>query len=180
MALKLQLVPPPAESPPEPEPLRFEQLYAEHFSFGWRVLRHLGLPEAALRDASQELWLVVYRRLASFDQGCHPRSWLFGIAVNVARNHRRSESRRGPVAELPAELPGSALDPEALQSGRETWLIVQSFLASLPELDRCIFVSNVLERLSADETARALGVSVAVVYQRVRTLKRVVRKRLGG
>jgi RNA polymerase sigma-70 factor (ECF subfamily) len=162
------------------EPLRFEQLYGEHFSFGWRVLRHLGLPDAALRDASQELWLVVYRRLPSFDQSCHPRSWLFGIAVNVARNHRRSELRRGPVAELPAELPGTELDPEALQSGRETWLIVQSFLGSLPELDRCIFVCNVLERLSADETARALGIGVATVYQRVRTLKRAVRKRLGG
>jgi RNA polymerase sigma-70 factor, ECF subfamily len=158
----------------------FEELYEQHFGFTWRVLRHLGLDGASLNDGCQELWLVVHRRLPTLALHAQVRTWLFGIAVNVARNQRRSVARRRCDPALPDSLAAPGLDPEAAHVARETWTAVQSFLETLDDSDRWIFVFNVIERMSADETASALGIEVDSVYQRVRTLRRAIRKRLDG
>jgi RNA polymerase sigma-70 factor (ECF subfamily) len=156
----------------------FENLYERHFEFTWRVLRYLGLDGASINDGCQELWLVVHRRLPTMPLHSQVRTWLFGVAVNVVRNQRRSAARRRCDPALPASLASPGLDPEAAHAARETWTAVQSFLETLDENDRWIFVFNVIERMSADETALALGIEVESVYQRVRTLRRAIRKRL--
>ena len=43
------------------------QLYDSHFSFVWRNLRRLGVPDVILEDAAQDVFLVVHRRWNSFD-----------------------------------------------------------------------------------------------------------------
>jgi RNA polymerase sigma-70 factor, ECF subfamily len=121
---------------------------------------------------------VVHRRLPTIALHAQVRTWLFGVAVNVARNQRRSAARRRCDPALPASLEAPGLDPEAAHAARETWTAVQSFLETLDENDRWIFVLNLIERMSADETALALGIEVDSVYQRVRTLRRAIRKRL--
>jgi RNA polymerase sigma-70 factor, ECF subfamily len=145
-------------------------VYAEHAAFTWRALRHLGLPPLAVDDAVQELWVVVYRRLTEFEGRSQLKSWLFGIAVNVARNHRRSLRRRAldPEAMAPPEV-GSA---GAHEEQREALELVQAYLATLDDERREIFVCNLLEGMSAAETASATGVSLATVQNRVRALRR--------
>jgi RNA polymerase sigma-70 factor (ECF subfamily) len=170
LAPKLELV--PANTQRGAGAPSFDQLYDEHFDFTWRVLRYLGLRTNSIDDAAQELWLVVHRRLAEFEARSDVHTWLFGIARNVARNHRRGLVRHGPNESLPDELRASSPDPEALHSARETWSSVLSFLDSLSDQDRAIFAGNLVECLSAAETATAVGVEVAIVYQRVRVLRR--------
>jgi RNA polymerase sigma-70 factor (ECF subfamily) len=150
----------------------FEQLYDENFDFVWRVLRYFGLRESALDDAAQELWIVVYRRLSEFEGRSDLHTWLFGIARNVVRNHRRALVRRAPTEGLTELLPGSSPDPEALHTARETLSSVLGFLDTLSEQDRAIFACNLVECWSAGETAEAVGVEVSIVYQRVRVLRR--------
>lgn len=154
----------------------FEHVYDNYFNFTWRVLRYFGLRGSALDDAAQETWLVVHRRLHEFEGRSDVNTWLFGIARNVARNHRRGVARRGPNESLPEELRAPAPDPEALHSARETWSSVLAFLDQLSEQDRAIFVCNLLEHWSAAETATAVGVEVAIVYQRVRVLRRMFKQ----
>lgn len=183
MAPRLHLVPPAPEPAASPFPASrptFEQLYDAHFAFSWRVLRHLGLSGSTLNDACQELWLVVHRRLPDLELRGAMRTWLFGIAVNVARNHRRSESRRRDGAELSVDLPDVGADPEARHAARQTWTAVQRFLSTCDETDRWIFVFNVVEQMSAAETAQALSIDIGAVYQRVRVLKRAVKRWLEG
>lgn len=156
----------PASAPPD-----FEQLYSLYFGFTWRVLGHLGVAAHSLDDAVQEVWLVVHRRLHEFEGRSALKTWLFGIALNVARNQRRADHRRMhgvPTLGL-EDSPHS--DPELVQAGNEAWQQVQYFLATLDEQHRGIFVCNLLEHLSARETAEATGVDVTTVYQRVRSLR---------
>jgi RNA polymerase sigma-70 factor (ECF subfamily) len=62
-------------------------------------------------------------------------------------------------------------DPELVHAGREAWGLVRSFLDTLDEQRRAIFVCNLLEHLSAVETAEATGVDVTTVYKRVHSLR---------
>jgi hypothetical protein len=65
-------------------------LYERHFGFVWRNLRRLGVPEAVAEDAAQDVFLVVHRRQGSYDaRWSRVETWLFGIVLRVARNHRR-------------------------------------------------------------------------------------------
>lgn len=153
------------------EPPDFEQLYTLYFGFTWRVLGHLGVAPASLDDAVQEVWMVVHRRLAEFEGRSALKTWLFGIALNVARNQRRADHRRAhgvPTIGL-EDSPDS--DPELVRAGNEAWQQVQCFLGTLDEQRRGIFVCHLLEHLSARETAEATGVDVTTVYQRVRSLR---------
>ena len=58
-----------------------------------------------------------------------------------------------------------------LSAGQEAWALVQRFLDTLDEQRRAIFVCNLLEHLSEQETAEVTGVDVATVYKRVRSLR---------
>jgi RNA polymerase sigma-70 factor, ECF subfamily len=158
-----------------PRPCPLEQLYREYFSFTWRALRALGVPRASLDDAAQELWVVVHRRLASFEGRSKAKTWLFGIAVNVARNQRR-QARRHPPMDIPrSELRSPEPDAESLREGREAWRRVESFLETLDDERREVFVSCLLEGLSASEVAELTGLGVLIVYNRVRSLRRSFR-----
>jgi RNA polymerase sigma-70 factor, ECF subfamily len=159
-----------AASPPgSTEPPAFERLYTSHFGFTWRVLGHLGISASSLDDAVQEVWIVVHRRLPSFEGRSSLKTWLFGIAMNVARNLRRADERR--VRNLPEPDQSPPLDPETLRIQHEAWEHVQRFLDTLDEQRRAIFVSNIIENLSAAETAEAVGADVMTVYKRVRSLR---------
>jgi RNA polymerase sigma-70 factor, ECF subfamily len=156
----------------------FESLYEEHFNFAWRALRHLGVPALAVEDAAQELWLIVYRRLPEFEGRSSARTWLFGIALNVARNRSRGQRRVPTMQPLPEQLISSRPDPAGLHEGQEAWRKIERFLDRLDETRRAVFVSSLLEQLSAAETSRATGLDVATVYHHVRRLRHAFKEYL--
>jgi len=152
----------------------FEQLYAEYATFTWRVLQHLGVPDASIEDAVQELWVVVHRRIAGFEGRSELRSWLFGIAINIARTQRRSQQRRqknerGRVLGEPWAM---RIDPHEGERQREAFDLVQRFLSTLDDERRAIFVSVLLEGMSTPETALSVGLRVDQIQNRVRALRR--------
>jgi RNA polymerase sigma-70 factor (ECF subfamily) len=159
---------------PRVAPPAFEQLYQLYFGFTWRVLGHMGVTGQGIDDAVQEVWLTVHRRLPTFEGRSALKTWLFGIALNVARNQRRADTRRSKhLCEAPSGA--TPLDPELIREGHEAWERVQRFLDTLDEQRRAIFVCNLLESLSALETADATGVDVNTVYKRVRSLRQSFR-----
>lgn len=164
-----------AEAPGPVQPILaqpFEELYAEHAAFTWRTLRHLGISPMAVDDAVQELWVVVHRRYAQFEARSDLKTWLFGIAVNVARSHRRS-ARRHPAPEpLPATLAAEGHDPVRGEERAEALALVQGFLGTLDDQRRQVFVCALLEGWSALETAQATGLDESTVQNRVRALRR--------
>jgi RNA polymerase sigma-70 factor (ECF subfamily) len=162
----------PAEIP------AFDAVYDAHFSFVWRSARRLGVPEASVDDAVQEIFVVVHRKLPTFEARAHVRTWLFGIVSRVARNHRRSLKRK------PAQLGGALADPD-VESLRDTGArgphehaaeseAVRALHAILDELDdekREVFVLAELEQMSAPEIAEAVGANVNTVYSRLRAAR---------
>jgi RNA polymerase sigma-70 factor (ECF subfamily) len=142
----------------------FGELYDAHVAFVWRNLRRLGVEGSALDDATQDVFLVLHRRIAELPPDA-VRGWLFGVTRRVASDYRRSVARRGAVAldaAPPAVSEGSV--PERLDAAR----IVAAALATLRDEQRDVLILADLEQLAAPEISVALGVGLNTVYSRLR------------
>src|SRR5229473_4321310 len=73
-------------------------LVNDHVDFIWRTLRRLGVLEADLADAVQQVFLVVARKIELVHEGSE-RGFLFQTAIRVASDSRRSRTRRREVSE---------------------------------------------------------------------------------
>lgn len=152
--------------------LAFDDVYRAHFPFVWRSARRLGVADAALDDVVQEVFVVVHRRLQDFEGRSTLKTWLFGITLRIARDHRRSARRRDP---------GPPVDPDTLRASgggpsesAEKAEAVRTLHVLLDELDderREVFVMAELEQMAMPEIAEALAVNVNTAYARLRVAR---------
>src|SRR5689334_22827017 len=68
-------------------------LVRDHLDAVVRTLAKLGVPDGALDDAAQQVFLVATGKLAGIEVG-RERPYLFGIALRVASHARRTVQRR--------------------------------------------------------------------------------------
>src|SRR6185369_5736122 len=118
----------------------FEEVYEQLFDFVWRSLRRLGVTEAGIDDAVQDVFVVVHRRLGAFEGRTSLKTWVFGIALRVARDHRRSRRRKGDHAPLDARIPDGAPDPVETLARAEALRELDRILSTLDEDKRTVFV----------------------------------------
>lgn len=149
----------------------FEAIYSEHFAFVWRCLRGLGVPEAGIDDAAQDVFVIVHRRLSEFRGESTLRTWLYAIVRNVASNARRSQRRKGELAELPLDAAATSGDPHQSAQDQQAARFVRSFLEGVGEKKRELFVLAVIEQLSVPEVAEALGIPLNTAYTRLRSVR---------
>ena len=149
-----------------------EAFYDAHFEFVWRSLRRLGVPEALLDDATQDVFLVAFRRRDEFAGRSSSKTWLFGIAWNRARELSRRR-RRKPEEPLPECLidTGRATQEEALLS-REALALLYAALNALTDDRRALIVMAELEEMTAAEIAELTNAPLNTVYSRLRLARR--------
>lgn len=149
-----------------------EAIYDEYFDFVWRSLRRLGVPQAALDDALQDVFLVVHRRLAEFEQRSTLKTWLFGICLRVASDHAKRARLRGRPGELGPELPDpQAPDPLEQAARGEAIQFLDEQLAALDPDKRAVFILAELEGMSCPEIAAAVGANVNTVMSRLKAAR---------
>jgi len=61
-------------------------IYREQGRFVWLSLQRLGIHPSDLDDIAQDVFMVVHRRLDTFDRRARISTWLFGICMRVAAN----------------------------------------------------------------------------------------------
>jgi RNA polymerase sigma-70 factor (ECF subfamily) len=153
----------------EQTPLVFEAIYGEHFRGVWRTLRRLGVADAQLDDAAQDVFVVVHRRLGDFD-GRSLRGWLYAIAVRVASDYRREAERR-QVVPLGEAIADASPGPGRVSEVNEAVRLLHTLLAQLDIDKRTVFVLAELEQLSVPEIAEALGINLNTIYSRQRAAR---------
>lgn len=177
-----------------PEPLLRSALAGDATAFaelisrvGPRVLRlarHILCSDADAEDASQEVFLRLYKHLHRFDEGRPFGPWLNAVTVNVCREmvKRRGAHRAVPFDEaLLVHLDAPAITAPRFEGERR--LLVQA-LEALPEKERIVMILRDVEDLSTSEIARILGVFEGTVrshLSRARVkVQRHVQRALGG
>jgi RNA polymerase sigma-70 factor, ECF subfamily len=152
-------------------PTSFSTLYEQYFDFVWRSLRRLGVPVSALDDAAQEVFMVVHRRLPEFEGRASLKTWLFGIALNVAQHVMRSAARRASER-APETLTAPVSTPQEEFLRAEAVKLLYQVLDELDPDKRSVFVMAELEQMTASEISELSGLPLNTVYSRLRLARR--------
>jgi RNA polymerase sigma-70 factor (ECF subfamily) len=129
------------------------------------AVRLLGNVEDA-KDASQEVFLRLYRNLGKVGTDHNFSGWLYRVTVNVCHDMGRRRRASVPMEDVPE--PVSAGDnPQESVTGAERQRALRMSLRTLSEKERAAVVLRDLEGLSTEEVARALGSTEATVRSQV-------------
>ncbi len=144
---------------------KLRALQVEHFEFLWRSLRRLGVPEADVDDAVQQVFLVAARREI---QAGAERSFLFATALRVASHARRTLRRRRESGDEPPDQTDATPSAEDLLDQRRARALLDEVLESLPLDVRAVFILFELEELTVVEIAAMLGIPSGTASSRLR------------
>jgi RNA polymerase sigma-70 factor (ECF subfamily) len=153
------------------EPLSFEEIYSRWFHEVSRWARAFGGLDADLDDLTQEVFMVVRRKLSQFD-GANLKGWLYLIAQRTVRDYRRRAWFRGLLprkSEQTVERETVAPDksPAEIFERREAERFLVQILDKMNESRRTAFILFEIEGYSGDEIAALEGVPVNTVWTRL-------------
>jgi RNA polymerase sigma-70 factor, ECF subfamily len=146
----------------------------------WRAVRRLGVPASHADDAVQRVFLVAASKLPTIRRDGE-RQYLYGIAVRVASDVRRSLSRRPEISEPSPEtsdLSGNGPpQPDELLESKRMLEELDRWLGEMPHPLCEAFVLFEIQELSATEVAAILNLPVGTVASRVRRAREFLRIR---
>jgi RNA polymerase sigma-70 factor (ECF subfamily) len=153
----------------------FEALFRQHQQdvFAWivRIVRDRGIAE----DLTVETFWRIYKSRSRFYPPGNFRAWARRIATNAALDHLRAARHD---VELPENLASAgAADPAVRRETRER--IKQAFF-QLPPKYRLVATLALIEEEPYDKIAEAVGISAALVKERVFRAVRILRKKLNS
>ncbi|MEO3930002.1 RNA polymerase sigma factor [Micromonosporaceae bacterium B7E4] len=164
------------------DPDAFRELFDEHvravYNHAYRLLGDWSSAEDVASLTFLEAWRLRDRVDVGIESGSL-RSWLLGIATNVARNVRRAARRYdGVLARLPraAAVFDFADEVTGRIDDRERLAQVRTALSVLRKPEREVLALCVWSGLDYAEAAEALGVPVGTVRSRLSRARRKLEK----
>jgi len=167
----------------------FTPLVEAHQQRIYRVLLGMTRDHDAAQNLTQECFLKAYQKRATFKGESGVGAWLLKIAVNLARDHRRSRLREfwdrltsssAEVEDLGQSLPDPQASPERVILGREEVAGVWAAVRKLPAQQRAVFVLRFVEEMSLEEIAQATALKLGTVKAHLFRAVHAVRQQCKG
>ena len=161
----------------------FEQIMIQSqqkvMAMTWRILGN----EADARDASQEVFLRVYKYLRRFKQDQDFFAWLYRITINVCRDIARKRQHHSErFTSLTDGADESAFAVSAEQENAEDIFqhtqhreLIARAMATLPHKERASIVLRDVEGLATDEVARIMKSSSTTVRSQISSARKKIR-----
>lgn len=138
-------------------------------------------------DLAQEAFIKAYRAIDRFRGDSAFYTWLYRIAVNTAKNHLESRSRRPQASADSAEAENfddgrrlrDIASPERLLQREQLQKELNNAIASLPEELRSAFLLREYDGLSYEDIARILECPIGTVRSRIFRARDAVDRHLG-
>jgi RNA polymerase sigma-70 factor (ECF subfamily) len=164
------------------EPLVFAAVFDRHYDAVHRYLaRRVGLDLAD--DLAAETFTTAFDVRRRYDTA-HPDAlpWLYGIATNILRHHRRGEARRlRAYARLnsPADVDDNLVGIEARLDAERAGPAIAQALMRLSAGERDVLLLFAWADLRYEEIAVALRIPIGTVRSRLNRARRRVRELIG-
>jgi RNA polymerase sigma-70 factor (ECF subfamily) len=130
---------------------------------------------ALAEDAVQETFLKAWKGFDRFRGEADEKTWLFRIAINTCKDLRRGAWFRRVDRSVPLEsLPEGAIPFTPLDDA------LTRAVLSLPHRLRAVVLLHCYQELTAEETARALGVARSTVFARLKKAREALQQALEG
>lgn len=159
----------------------FQALVQAHGTRLYRfIIKNIGNPGDA-QDLAQQAFLEAVRSYSSFKGQSELSTWLYGIAMNLVRNHlSRAPHRRYEFADesVLEEMACEALTPDEEVEQSERMRHLQLALEDLPESMRSILLMVAVDELSYEAAAALLTVPVGTVRSRLSRARAALRVKL--
>jgi RNA polymerase sigma-70 factor (ECF subfamily) len=154
------------------------ELVGRHAGPVGRYLYACGAPPEDVDDLVQDTFFRAFRGLDSWRGEASFRSWLFTIGGNLLRDEFRRRKGRQMLALDDRDLPDRA-DPHADLVATEAERRIRDGLATLPRLQREVFLRRAQQGGDYEEIAAALGTTPGAArvhyHHAVKRLKELLR-----
>lgn len=147
-----------------------EQLFVAYYQRLFNYFRRAAGNVETARDLTQEVFVQVSRGRAPSAPEDQQKAWLFRVARNLVLDHHRHDRRHPEAPVLLAE--------PARTASQDTELAVNEALASLPALDRDVFLMRELGGLGYEEIAAACDLTADGVRSRIHRARLALRQQL--
>lgn len=136
-------------------------------------------------DVTQEAFIKAYRALPNFRGDSQFYTWLYRVAINTAKNHLATLSRRPPQGDIEAEIAeqmdmGTRLKeqetPERLAVEADLKAVILEAVDQLPEELKTALTLREIDGLSYDEIAEAMDCPIGTVRSRIFRAREAVDK----
>lgn len=149
----------------------FAQLIDRYSGLVAGAIAGAGVPRSEVEDLAQLAFINVYKGLGGFRGDAKLSSWIYRIALNVARGHLKRQARRPLVGSVEEALevgqqPEDRRATAALSTVRNRALA--QALAQLPERQRISLGLYYFEELSYEEIAEAMALNLNTVRTQIR------------
>jgi RNA polymerase sigma-70 factor (ECF subfamily) len=177
----------------------FASLVRRHHAALRRVVRRYVSTDAVADEVVQEAWLAVIKGLDRFEQRASLKTWIFHIAVNLAKTRGGRERRCVPFSVLADDGAGDAtpsVPPQRFQRPGDAWPghwavaprpwedpdrrlqsleareELRAAISALPEVQQAVLTLRDVEGLPAEEVCSLLDLSAGnqrVILHRARS-----------
>ncbi len=139
-------------------------------------------------DVTQEAFIKAYRALPRFRGDSAFYTWLYRIAINTAKNHLVSRSRRPPDSDIDVdgEFQGDSVvlrdvgGPENAMARDQLEEVIFSAIEELPEELKVAVTLREFEGLSYEEIAEVMECPVGTVRSRIFRAREAIEKRIAA
>jgi len=155
----------------------FEELVLANQKNVYNLALKMTRNEEDALDISQEVFIRVYQRLATFRKESRFSVWIYRIAYNLAVDFLRAKKQDSVMFSLnqerdnddfsPLEIPDLRNLPEDSVIRSETRKIIADSIDNLPQKHREVLVMREITDMSYEDIAKTLHVSVGTVKSRL-------------
>lgn len=148
----------------------FEKLVSLHERRVLRLAQRLLLNREAARDAAQEVFIRLHKKIGSVSEHRELGPWLYRTTVNICIDLQRRSKDEMPI-DLAPEVADDARDPEHSAETRQRREFVLEALKGLTPKERQAIVLRDLEGHSTADVAGMLGSSEGTVRSQISTAR---------
>lgn len=152
---------------------------AAHWDATYKLVYRLTLNRHDAEDLTQETFLRATERRSSFQAGTNLRAWLLRIATNAFLDRQRHKKVM-KIAPLPEELSFDSKSPGQRLEDAERHANVEAAIASLPDVQRIVFLLRGQEELSFREIGESIGMTEETARWHMMQARRQLLVKLDG